>query len=50
MKTKPTLAMAKVRDCGSPKALVLIYTFEPERFPELFKNVVLFQEGEWWEV
>ena len=33
-----------------PNALVPIHTFEPERFPELFKNVVLYQDGEWWEV
>jgi ribonuclease J len=33
-----------------PKAMVPIHTFEPERFPELFKNVVLYQDGEWWEV
>jgi ribonuclease J len=33
-----------------PKALVPIHTFEAERFPELFENVVLRQDGEWWEV
>ena len=32
------------------KALVPIHTFEAERFPELFENVVLHQDGEWWEV
>jgi ribonuclease J len=34
----------------SPKALVPIHTFEAERFPELFENVVPRQNGEWWEV
>ena len=33
-----------------PKALVPIHTFEAERFPELFENVVLHQDGERWEV
>ena len=33
-----------------PKALVPIHTFEAERFPGLFENVVLRQDGEWWEV
>jgi ribonuclease J len=33
-----------------PKALVPIHTFEPERFPELFVNVTLHQDGEWWDV
>lgn len=32
------------------KALVPIHTFEAERFPALFDNVVLRQDGEWWEV
>ncbi len=32
----------------SPKALVPIHTFEAERFPELFENVVLHQDGERW--
>ncbi len=33
-----------------PDALVPIHTFEAERFPEMFENVVLRQDGEWWEV
>jgi ribonuclease J len=33
-----------------PKALIPVHTFEPERFPELFENVVLRQDGEWWDV
>ena len=32
-----------------PKALVPIHTFEAERFPALFENVVLRQDEEWWE-
>ncbi|MGO9258338.1 MAG: MBL fold metallo-hydrolase [Bryobacteraceae bacterium] len=34
----------------NPKALVPIHTFEAERFPALFDNVVLRQDGQWWEV
>ena len=33
-----------------PKALVPIHTFEAERFPDLFENVVVRQDGEWWRV
>jgi ribonuclease J len=33
-----------------PKVLVPIHTFEPQRFPSLFKNVALRGDGEWWEV
>jgi len=33
-----------------PKALIPIHTFEPERFPELFENVALHHDGQWWEV
>jgi ribonuclease J len=34
----------------NPKALVPIHTFEAERFPELFENVILRQDREWCEV
>jgi ribonuclease J len=34
----------------NPRVLVPIHTFEAERFPALFDNVVLRQDGEWWEV
>jgi ribonuclease J len=33
-----------------PKMLIPIHTFEAKRFPELFRNVMLRQDGEWWEV
>jgi ribonuclease J len=33
-----------------PKALVPIHTFEAERFPALFQNVVLVNDGEWRDV
>ena len=34
----------------NPRALVPIHTFDAERFPALFDNVVLRQDGQWWEV
>lgn len=34
----------------SPRALVPIHTFEADRFPSLFENVVVRHDGEWWEV
>jgi ribonuclease J len=35
----------------NPRALVPIHTFEAERFPALFgDNVVIHQDGQWWEV
>ena len=34
----------------NPRALVPIHTFEADRFPSLFENVVLRQDGQWWEV
>jgi ribonuclease J len=34
----------------SPKVLVPIHTFGAERFPELFDNVALKNDGEWWKV
>ena len=34
----------------SPSALVPIHTFESDRFPEYFDNVVRRKDGEWWDV
>ena len=34
----------------APRALVPIHSFETGRFPDLFDNVVLREDGEWWEV
>ncbi|MFG1416723.1 MBL fold metallo-hydrolase [Xanthobacter sp. V0B-10] len=34
----------------APQALVPIHTFEADRFPSLFENVVVRRDGEWWEV
>lgn len=34
----------------APKRLIPIHTFERERFPELFDNVILVDDGQWVEV
>lgn len=34
----------------SPKALIPIHSFAPEKYAELFDNVVYRDDGEWWEV
>lgn len=34
----------------SPGKVVPIHTFMPERYPALFANVELHNDGEWWEV
>jgi len=34
----------------APKSLVPIHSFAPERYSELFENVVYRDDGEWWEV
>jgi ribonuclease J len=33
-----------------PEVLVPIHTFQAERFPQLFDNVILRRDGDWWEV
>ncbi|MEP9356762.1 MBL fold metallo-hydrolase [Xanthobacter sp. KR7-65] len=34
----------------APRVMVPIHTFEADRFPSLFENVVVRRDGEWWEV
>jgi len=34
----------------APKALVPIHSFSPDKYAELFSNVVCKDDGEWWEV
>ena len=34
----------------APRKLVPIHSFEADRFPEFFDNVVQEQDGQWWEV
>ncbi len=33
----------------APRSLVPIHTYDAARFPELFDNVVVRRDGEWWE-
>lgn len=61
---KHSIAMAHIHTSGhaspvdlkrfaealAPKALVPIHSFSPERYAELFANVVYREDGEWWEV
>jgi ribonuclease J len=42
--------LQRLAEAVNPKVLVPIHTFEAERFPTLFGNVVLRQDGQWWEV
>lgn len=34
----------------NPRKVVPIHSFMPERYPELFTNVELHNDGQWWEV
>jgi ribonuclease J len=44
------LDLKRLAEAIAPKALVPIHTFEGDRFPEFFANVVRRDDGEWWEV
>jgi hypothetical protein len=34
----------------APKRLIPIHTFEREKFPSIFENVSIYDDGEWIEV
>lgn len=34
----------------NPKKVIPIHSFQPERFPEIFSDVKIHEDGEWWEV
>ena len=42
--------LKSLADALQPKALVPIHSFAAERYSEMFSNVVLRDDGEWWEV
>ncbi|MFZ2493004.1 MAG: MBL fold metallo-hydrolase [Thermoanaerobaculia bacterium] len=42
--------LKRLAEAIAPKALVPIHTFEAERYPEIFNDVVVRHDGEWWEV
>ncbi|MDI9849521.1 MBL fold metallo-hydrolase [Rhodoblastus sp. 17X3] len=42
--------LRRLAEAIAPKRLVPIHTFEGDRFPEYFSNVVRRKDGEWWGV
>ena len=34
----------------SPRKVIPIHTFMPEHYPEIFSNVEIHNDGEWWEI
>lgn len=46
----PIKDLKRLAEAISPKLLVPIHTFEPERYHTLFENVELEDDGVWWEV
>lgn len=42
--------LKRLAEAVAPRRLVPIHSFEPQRFGELFRDVVQRQDGEWWEV
>lgn len=42
--------LKRLAEAVAPRALVPVHTFEGDRFPEYFENVVRRNDGEWWEV
>lgn len=34
----------------APKSIVPIHSFAPEKYEQLFENVIYRNDGEWWEV
>ena len=45
----PLSDLKRLADALAPKMLVPIHSFEPEQFPDYFENVVLKDDGQWWE-
>ena len=45
----PVSDLKRLADALAPKMLVPIHSFEPEQFPDHFENVVLKDDGQWWE-
>jgi ribonuclease J len=46
----PVADLKRLADALNPKMLVPIHTFEPDKYFDYFQNVVLKNDGEWWEV
>jgi ribonuclease J len=45
-----TVDLKKIVAAINPRKVVPIHTFFPERYGELFQNVEMHNDGEWWEV
>ena len=46
----PIPDLKRLAEAISSKQLVPIHTFEPERYSELFENVKIKDDREWWKV
>jgi len=46
----PLTDLKKLANAISPKMLVPIHTFNPELYNKHFKNVVMKNDGQWWEL
>jgi len=44
----PAVDLQRFAEALSPAALIPIHSFEPQAFDELFENVVMVEDGEWW--
>jgi ribonuclease J len=42
--------LKKLVSAISPRNVVPIHSFFPEKYPELFPNVEVHNDGEWWDV
>jgi ribonuclease J len=42
--------LKRIVEAINPKTVVPIHTFLPERYSELFPNVQVHGDGEWWEL
>lgn len=42
--------LQKFVEAMEPGTIVPIHSFMPERYPELFPNVAIHEDGDWWEV
>jgi len=46
----PVVDLQRFARALAPKVIVPIHSFEPDRYPELFDNVCIQRDGDWWEV
>ena len=46
----PVKDLKKMSEAVKAKMLVPVHSFEPQKYPALFDNVVLKDDGEWWEI